>query len=431
MGLSLIERRNPVAYHVEITPGTMHGTVRVPPSKSLLHRALFCAAFADGISTIGPRHDCEDILDTINALRALGASIEILDDSYRVTGIQSPKSSAHIRIEASATTLRFLIPVLAATQTRTTITLGPTLTTRPLTSYLTFFASHLTQEGNTLNVDASLPETDITLRDLESSQVVSGFLLARAITNSRAAIHIDNVPSSGYVDLTARVLEEAGVSVARKGNTLHVDKGSLSPFNLTAEGDASHASLWLAAGVLGHRITVENFPMDSRQIDAVFLKILSDVGAILDMKNGAVTAFSSVIAPFDLDIDGTPDLAFALAIIALKARGPCSLRGIKRLKIKESDRITAIADTLRKCGVTVVVDSDALTIHPTSSLKGEVRFASLADHRVAMMATVLASRAMGPVVIQSADAIMKSYPDFYKHCRALGLTIHERKDASI
>jgi len=417
-----------VAYDVVIMPGRVRGNVTLPPSKSLLHRALFCAAFAPGISTVGPRHDCGDIRDTLKVLKALGASIETTHDAYRITGISNYKDTVTLSIDASATTLRLLIPVLAATRTAATISLGPSLANRPITSYEHLFGSGVKKHGASVIIDAALPPGNLVLGQLESSQVLSGLLVAFAIVRSTATIHVESLPSAAYVTLTASVLDIAGVRVVQEGGVYRLQSGEhLRPFKVDVEGDASHASLWLACGVLGGPLSVKGLRDTSLQADAIFPALLASIKANITYENGLITAFPGRVQSFRLSVDAHPDLAFALALVALHADGPCVLSDVHRLRIKESDRVEAIAASLRALGVDVQQGQKTMTIHPMSSLRGDVCLEANDDHRLAMMLALCAPLLNAPIVIRGADAVEKSYPDFFTQCRALGLTLTQQK----
>ena len=417
-----------MAYNVAMTPGRFRGSVTVPPSKSLLHRALFCAAFAQGTSDIGPRHDCDDVLDTLRVLKALGATIVSHDKGYRVTGINTLKKTVALSIRASATTLRFLVPLLAATETVATIALGPSLVNRPLSTYEKLFGHGVKKQGGTLIVDASLPDGNIVLDALESSQVLSGLLLAFAVSQSTASIHVTSLPSAGYVALTEAMLLHAGVRVVRENDGYRIEPSStLNPFTIMVEGDASHAALWLAGSVLGGPLTVKGVAENSLQADAIFSTLLSSLGVKIENKDGHLTAFPGRVRAFTYSVDQHPDLAFALALLALVADGPCVLTHTQRLMMKESNRVDAIVSSLQALGVSATHTTDTITIHPLRSLRGGVELDARSDHRLAMMLALCAPLLDGEIVITGADAIDKSYPDFFSHYRALGPEVRRRK----
>ena len=407
-----------------IHPGLLRGGVRVPPSKSVAHRVLIAAALADAPTEIEISALNEDILATIGCLRALGAKIEQTDAGLRVSPIQrtSCAESAgedEIRVSSdgesvsaesagedglrvlncgeSGSTLRFMLPVVAALGADCVFTGGGRLPERPnriLTDAL---------NAHGVCADRELLPIRLSGRLAGGTYAVAGLLLALPLCAEDSEIVLTKaLESASYVGVTLETLAAFGVRVLETPRGWHVPGGQRyrSSGRVPVEGDWSAAAFWLTANALGGRVECEGLSAGSAQGDRAIARMLRELGG-------------------EIDVSDTPDLVPALAVAAAAYPGRTHITGAARLRVKESDRLHAVAELLRALGGQVEELSDGLIIgggHPFTG--GTVN--GVNDHRIVMAAAIAATAAQGDVTITDAQAVAKSYPGFFEEFRRLG-----------
>lgn len=407
---------------VTIFPTQLHGTVTPPPSKSQAHRLIILSALADGDSTITNFVPSEDLLATIRAMHALGAQIALDGNTLHIRGIHPHRtwtdSLPQIDCGESGTTLRFLLPIVLAVAGGGIFTGSARLLERPLTPYFDIFRRQGIQfslEDNTLTVQGQLLSGEYRLPGNVSSQFFSGLLLALPLLNEPSVlIPVGPLESSSYLTLTLYALSQFGVHIpATLGlpPQYHIPPNTLyHPQNLSLEADWSQAAFWYAAAGIGNEITVTGMSNESFQGDRAIL----EYGEML-RTHGDVT----------IDISNCPDLAPPLAVWGALREGQLHLTNAARLRLKESNRLATITDTLITLGADIHEAADSLTIRGKSSLVGGVTVDCHNDHRIAMMLAIAATRCTHPVTLTGAQCVNKSYPNFWKDYTALGGILHE------
>ncbi len=420
---------------VLITPHDLFGTVEAIPSKSCAHRALICASFANGTTNITCPYISDDILVTVECLKALGTTIARTKQGFRVVPAkgQNRPQSVQLNCKESGTTLRFLLPLLGALHVNATITAEGRLFSRPLEPLISELSAHgmsfSWQEKKFLEVSGQLNGGSFKLPGDISSQFISGLLLSLPLLNQSSTIQITGpILSKNYVAITEKVMRDFGVaapfdqeSAIYTIESQHYD----SPSVYSIEGDWSNAAPWLVSGAIGQGVEVTGLSMQSVQGDRAILAALSLVGARVSRHQQSAASMMEHLRSFTISISEICDLAPVLAALAAFIPGTSKLTDIQRLRLKESDRVQSICDTLKAFGVTVELSEDqaALIItggkQPTSCIVD-----SCNDHRIVMMASILASYATGPVIITHAEAINKSYPLFFEHFKQLGGVCH-------
>ena len=418
---------------VTIRPGRLRGTVAPPPSKSALHRALICAALADGRSRITPYTPSDDIDATVGAVRMLGAAVRTEGGGLSVDGIGGRMfSSEHIQIDCaeSGSTLRFLIPVAAALGRACTFTGRGRLPQRPIGPYLDCLPSAgvrcETADGLPLSLSGRLRPGVFRLPGDVSSQFVTGLLLALPLLGGDSRIVLTSpLESAGYIDLTLDMMGRFGVKTARAADGYDIPgRQHYSPRDLTAEADWSQAAFWLAAGALGGPVVCRGLDTASRQGDRAILELLARFGAPVsfaqdDPSRPAVSVQSGTLCGISVDASPIPDLVPVLSALACFAGSRTTIANAARLRIKESDRLHAVAQELNALGARVRELPDGLTIDPPGRMRGgEVSCAG--DHRIAMALSVAALRCDGPTVLEGAECVNKSYPTFFDDFIQLG-----------
>lgn len=400
---------------VKIYPTKLIGTLNAPSSKSYSHRMIIAAALADGVSEISNVTGSNDIQVTAGAMEALGADVLADGSVYTVRGIKSPASKADIDCGESGSTLRFIIPVAAALGTNTTFTGHGKLPERPYTPYVREFAkkgiTFESQSGLPMTISGKLSAGEFLLEGDISSQFITGLMFALPLCEEDSVIKLTSpLQSKPYADMTVAALKNFGINIFEtkmNGLPMYLIKGrqKYSPCRVSVEGDYSQAAFFFTANALGSEINVKNLIPDSVQGDKAIIDIIEKCGS--DMK------------PFTVDVGNIPDLVPILAVLGCFTEGTSRIVNAARLKIKESDRITAVANALNAIGGRVTAGDDFLEMqHIDRFTGGEVD--SCNDHRIVMAAAIATTASAGPVIIRGAEAVNKSYPRFFEDLKALG-----------
>ncbi len=432
--------------NVRITPAVLQGTISALGSKSAAHRHLICAALSDNTTEIMHCTHSEDIEATAGCLRALGATITREGNTLSVHPMAAPHSlvAAHtsqtitptsqaatavskvtLNCAESGSTLRFMLPVAAATCNEDVHLIGGgRLPMRPLED----LANTLRQNGMELSSNhlplvlrGVLKSGQYTLPGNISSQYITGLLLALPLLQGTSEIVLTTpLESTGYVDITLGILEQYGVVIKRRANGFSVPGGQQyrSPGKVYVEGDWSNAAFFLAAGALGRPVTVAYLPRRSLQGDRALISFLERFGAEVFIDYDEVSVFPKTLQGCTIDIGETPDLLPALAVVAAYAQGETHFSNGARLRLKESDRLLTTATLLSSLGGEVKLLPDGLLVRGSRLTGGRVD--SCNDHRIAMAAALAASACTEPVIIQGAEAVAKSYPAFFADYQKLG-----------
>ena len=396
---------------IKITPIFLYGRINVPPSKSISHRAMICAALSGGKSVLRDVLDCEDTRATADALTALGARITRSGGTMTVEGISKPAEKADIDCRESGSTLRFMIPVAAALGTQTTLRGSANLPNRPITPYLDEFPKHGVDF-----VSAKMPYVtrgrltggEFPVTGDISSQFITGYMLALPLIGEECVIRLTSeLQSRPYVLLTADVMRAFGVKPYIGQDCFTVPAGrTFVARDYTVEADMSQAAFFLVANAIGGNTYPCNLNENSAQGDRAILDIVREFTG-----NGGKA--------FNADAANIPDLVPILTVLACFADGTSHITGCGRLRIKESDRLAAISSELNRLGGRVEAGADDLTVHGVKELHGG-ECETYNDHRIAMSLAIASQRCTEPIVIHGAECVSKSYPDFFKDFSSLG-----------
>lgn len=385
--------------NVTISPGMLRGSVKAIASKSQAHRALICAAFAERQTKLTLDETNEDIRATVDCLRSLGADIREETWGYTVIPVDRLPEKAILRCRESGSTLRFLLPVVGALGVECDFILEGRLAERPLSPLwerMTEKGCELSLDGNRLHCRGMLQKGSYTIAGNVSSQFVSGLLFAGAAAGG-IAVQIQGVlESRPYADMTVAVLRQFGVECDH-----FCPRGKLcSPGEIAIEGDWSNAAFFLTAGALGNDVTVMGLNDRSCQGDRAVTSLLQQL------------EYPTVISAGDV-----PDLVPILAVAAACRKGAV-FTGIRRLRLKESDRVESVCAMITALGGKAESDENSLTVSPAPLIGGTVN--SFGDHRIAMAAAIAATICTQPVTILGAGAVNKSYPRFWADYSQLG-----------
>lgn len=397
---------------VTINPqGHITGTVKAPPSKSMAHRALICAGLAEGKSVIDNIAASEDILATIDCLRALGAEINYDTEAMRaeVKGTDpASRGEASLHCRESGSTLRFMLPLCALSDDPAALTGSRRLMERPLTIYEDIFRTEgidLDRSGSSIRVKGRLTGGDFGMPGDISSQFVSGLLFTLPLCKEDGLIRLEGkIESRPYIDMTIKALNDFGIEVGWKNETDLAVPGSqrYKANDTTIEGDWSNAANLLALG-----LEVTGVDPDSLQGDRVCREYFGQ------LDEGRA----------ELDIADCPDLGPVLMAYAALNHG-ATLLGTRRLRFKESDRGNVMREELAKCGVDVKMSEDSITVGcgvkaPSQMLSGHN------DHRIVMALAAICARTGGS--IEGAEAVSKSFPDYFDKLEGLGIEIRKEQ----
>ncbi|MBR2615609.1 MAG: 3-phosphoshikimate 1-carboxyvinyltransferase [Clostridia bacterium] len=379
----------------------------------MAHRALFCAALAEGESRVGPIADSEDMLATMGVLEGLGASFSRRGEDVLVRGCSVPKPvKERFFCRESGSTLRFAVPLFLLSGERVTLTGAGRLMERPLGVYETLCRKRgffYEQKNGALTLCGVLSPGRYTVPGNVSSQFITGLLFALPLLSGDSELVItEGLESASYVDMTLVAMADFGVRVERRENVFFIPGGQrYLPRDYRVEGDFSNAAFLEGLGLLSGSVQVTGLREDSLQGDRVYRWLLPM------LKEGCP----------EVDLRDCPDLGPVLMALAALEKG-ARFVGTARLKIKESDRGAAMAEELSKCGIDVVVEENTILVKAGTLRAPREVISGHNDHRIVMAMALVLSVVGGE--IEGAEAVKKSYPDFFEAMKTLGIEVMEQ-----
>ncbi|MBQ3596747.1 MAG: 3-phosphoshikimate 1-carboxyvinyltransferase [Clostridia bacterium] len=399
---------------VKIKKGIAKGSIVCPPSKSMAHRMLICSALCEGESIVNGISDCVDVWATLDCLKALGVNASVDGSSVMIMGknVKHMIPNDVLFCRESGSTLRFLIPIALAIGKTVMFKGSKTLMQRPMDVYANLCKERkldFIADGQTITIKGPLKSGDFTVVGNVSSQFISGllFVLPTMCKDSRIKI-IPPVESRSYIEMTRQAQSHFGVqSYWEDEHTLYIPGNQkYKPSTVFVEGDYSGAAFPDALNLFGSSVAVEGLNPDSIQGDAVYKKYFKM------LESGVPT----------IHIGNCPDLGPVLFAVAAAKNGGV-FNGTARLKIKESDRASAMAEELRKFGTSVTVYDDKVVVYPADFHAPIESLDGHNDHRIAMSLSILCTLTGGEII--GAECVDKSYPAFYEDLRKLGLEVAE------
>ncbi len=409
---------------ITIKSSSIKGELTIPPSKSEMQRVIAAALLADGETTILNPSFCEDAKVAIKIAEQLGAKIIYDHNKIRVSGgINS--TSNEFNFGESALALRMFAPIIGLTGEKHFLTGNKTLISRPintLTDNLSKFGidSSFNQNSLPLSISGKLVANRAKIIGNESSQVLTGLLMALPCVSRNSVIYVENLKSKPYISLTISVLNKFGIDIESntdfsefkvKGNQNYI------PQNYTIEGDWSNASFIIVAASIAGNVSINGLNNNSKQSDIQLLNVLKQVGVNHRWNNEKLEIQKSKLAPFEFDATDCPDLFPPLVALASYCMGTSKIKGVSRLKHKESNRGIALKEEFTKLGIKIEIFDDLMLVVGGMVHGGKVD--SHHDHRMAMALAVAALGANNEVIIQNAECVSKSYPDFFRDLKGL------------
>jgi len=416
---------------IKIQPSTLKGTIQAPASKSSMQRACAAALVKKGVTIIeNPGHSNDDKA-ALDIIRRLGATATHEGNEWRIESNGVKPVADAINCGESGLSIRMFTPLVALSEKAITIKGSGSLVTRPMD----FFDAILPQLDVTIKSnEGKLPLTlqgplrpgDIAVDGSLSSQFLTGLLLAYAASDaSNVSIKVNNLKSKPYIDLTLDVMKQFGLKLPENRNYEEFVFGSAGEksnsnetTNYTVEGDWSGGAFLLVAGAISGHITIRGLDLASTQADKKIIDALMDANAGIAIEGKSIQMHAAKMRAFHFDATDCPDLFPPLVALAAYCNGQSTIKGVSRLAHKESDRALTLQEEFGKMGVQVDLDDDTMTVHSGSGVKGTVVH-SRHDHRIAMACAVAALQADGETTIEEAQAVNKSYPDFYKNLKTL------------
>ncbi len=375
-----------------IKPKKLHGNVDAISSKSFAHRILLAASLCEEETMVMMNHISADIRATIDAIKSMGSEVIEIGGGVRVIP-RGKLQNIQINCNESGTTGRLILPIMTAISANGTLHGEGSLLYRPFETLCKALENGGVKFDNyklPISYEGYLKPGTFSIPGNESSQYISGLMYALPLLSGDSKINLTtNLESKGYIDITLEVLSEFGI---KSGYIIKGNQKYISPRKITVEGDWSNASYWICAGIIPDGLNDK-----SVQKDRVFAEIYDDD---------------------TIDAKEIPDLVPAIAVYATQKKTPTKIINIKRLKIKESDRIKSICNMIESLGGKINADDNQMEVYPSRLVGGVVN--SFNDHRIVMAAAVGATFCSEPVIILNSEAVNKSYGTFFEDYKRLG-----------
>jgi 3-phosphoshikimate 1-carboxyvinyltransferase len=422
----------------KIIPTKLKGEVKIPPSKSMAHRAVICAALGNGISKVTNIDYSDDIIATIEAMSALGAKIAKKDDYLEVCGIKSTenieankvKKERIIDCNESGSTLRFLVPIAALFDGVNRFVGRGNLGKRPLDTYYNIFNEQnikysFKEDILDLKTEGKLKSGEFKVKGNISSQFITGLLFTLPLLEGDSKIIITTeMESKGYIDLTLSAMKDFGIEIINNNYEEFIIRGNQTykSRDYRVEGDYSQAAFFFCADALFNEVILNDLKLDSLQGDKEVIDILTRMGVTISNKNNGIIGTTTEGKLKATIIDGSqcPDIIPVVSLVAALGSGKTEIINAGRLRIKECDRLAAVTSELNKLGAKITEKEDGLIIEGVKELKGGAEVWSHKDHRIAMTIAIAATICKEPVILRDYECVSKSYPQFWDDYKNLG-----------
>ena len=423
---------------VTIQPSAISGNINAPTSKSSMQRACAAALLNNGQTTIGNPGKSNDDLAALEVIKILGATI-VASAKNQVTiaskGIQP--AGAEMNCGESGLGIRMFAPIAALSKNPVIINGTGSLLSRPMNFFDEIFPQlDISIQSNNgklpIQIHGPLQPKDITIDGSLSSQFLTGLLMAYGKAATRpVTITVINLKSKPYIDLTLQVMKHFGYDVTNNNYQSFlinpVAKTVNNTIEYTVEGDWSGGAFLLVAAAIAGKITVTGLNTLSTQADKAILQALIDCGSTISIQEkqveiGSPAVGNSALRAFHFDATDCPDLFPPLVALAAYCNGTTVIEGVNRLAHKESNRGLTLQQEFGKMGITIKLQDDLMLVEGGTGVIG-AQVHSHHDHRIAMACAVAGLKASGPTIIEEAEAINKSYPEFYKHLNKLQVTL--------
>lgn len=425
---------------LKLIKSKLNGEVKVPPSKSMGHRAIICAALGHGTSKIYNIDYSDDMIATIEGMSSFGAVINKGEDYLEVVGAFSKDKEVKVEdirlvnCKESGSTLRFLVPISLLFDGKSKFIGEGNLGKRPLKTFYDIFDNQgieysYTDEVLDLIINGSLKADTFEVEGNVSSQFITGLLFTLPLLDGDSKIVITTeMESKGYIDLTLSCLKDFGIEIINNDYKEFIIKGNqeYQSREYRVEGDYSQAAFFLSANALGSDIIINDLKLDSLQGDKEVIDILKRMG--LEFKEsgtGLTCTLNRELNSTVIDGSQCPDIIPVISVVAALSKGITKIINSSRLRIKECDRLKAMATELTKLGAKIEETKDGLIIEGVEEFEGGVTTWSWKDHRISMSLAIASTRCKNPIIIKDSECVAKSYPGFFEDFKMLGGTVNE------
>jgi 3-phosphoshikimate 1-carboxyvinyltransferase len=400
-----------------VRPSNIKGTIKAPASKSMMQRCVAAALLSDGYSILRNPSFCDDSMAALDIARGLGAGINIKNDEVLIKGGFRPTED-HVNCHESGLCIRMFTPIASLHDSVMTMNGSGSLLTRPMgmieDALIQLGVECKTNKGLLpVTVKGPLRGGTAKIGGSISSQFVTGLLMSLPLVERKSRLMVDDLRSKPYIDMTLQVLSDVGIEVENVDYRVFNIPGNQKYHarDHIVEGDWSGASFPLVAAALSGQVKVVMLQEKSAQSDKAIVEVLRKTGAKVTIKEDSVEVKKSGLKAFEFDATECPDLVPPLVALAAHCIGITAIKGAQRLQHKESDRALALREEFGKLGVDIRVDGDEMIIRGGQVQGGKVD--SHKDHRIAMAAAVTAVAAQSEVIIDGAQCVAKSYPEFF------------------
>ncbi len=417
---------------VQINPSIVEKKIHAPASKSSMQRACAAALLYKEETTIFNPGKSNDDIAALGIIQKLGATIKIhTNEKLVIVSAGVNPIADEINCGESGLSARLFTPIAALSKKEITITGTGSLLTRPMNFFNQIFPQlHVKIQSNKgsfpLKLQGPLIPKNIIVDGSVSSQFLTGLLMAYGSVAENKSITVKNLVSKPYIDLTLQIMNCFGIKVENQ----HYEKFHFTTHphtnknvSYTVEGDWSSAAFLLVAGAIAGTITITGLDVFSTQADKAILQALMLANAVLSIEEKQITVAQNNLQPFYFNATHCPDLFPPLVALAAYCKGKSTIEGVSRLQHKESNRAITLQTEFAKMGVAISLQDDVMIIEGTKAIKGAIVH-SQNDHRIAMACAIAALGAKNKTIIENAEAVNKSYPDFFDHLKLLGVQIN-------
>ena len=427
---------------IRVSPSTLRGEIQAPPSKSVMQRLVAGALLAEGTSTLHNISQSDDCTAALLLSAQLGAEIELDEQSVRITGVGGnlkPRTT-QLTPGESGLAARLFTPIAGLANVPLEIIAEKSLSGRPMDAYeglFDAFGGRLTTTAGKfpVNIHDPLLGGEAVLMNPTSSQFTTGLLFAMPLMESDSTLSVNNATSTPYLDMTMEILADFGIQLDADGHTRYACAAgqSYQPIETVVDGDWSGAAALAVAAMVAAEGSIAIHGLDNTytQADEAIRGALLFAGGALSGIDGGIQVAKRPVRAFQIDLNESPDLFPVLAALAAFGKKPSTLKGIDRLIYKESNRAEAIQTTWEALGILVELDADAdtMTVHPWGNNRPTklIKLHPHGDHRMVMALSVLAIGSSGPIEIENAECVAKSYPEFFDDLETLGATLEMRR----
>lgn len=405
--------------NITLNTSIIEGCITPPPSKSCMQRALALSLLSEStVKIISPDYS-NDSLASLKIIKALGANVDRQSNSLSISNSNQPKSNI-LNAQESGLAMRMFCPIACLFNEQNIIKGSGSLQNRPMQMIVKPLqdlgvTAKLTNGTPPIMLNGKLQSGNTEINGNISSQFLTGLLLALPKTLNNSTLHVSNLKSKAYIDLTIEMLNDWGAEVCHNNYEEFYIKGNQQYNNdiYHVEKDWSSAAFMIVAGAIAGRVDLKGLNLKSKQADIKILDAIKIFGAKITQNQDSLIIEQNQNNAFDFDATNCPDLFPSLCVLATQANNICTIKGVNRLKHKESDRAKVLQKEFGKLGVTIKINDDFMQIHPTNKIKGST-INPHNDHRIAMSGALLSLPSNGDIIISNAEVVKKSYPNFFK-----------------